>query len=118
MNFALAYNYIIATVLIVICLALPTTIFAHAATLEKAASGVQTLSGMAATAPCDDCPCSDGQGSDCCDTCFCSCACHAPLSHGLRLIYAPEIVSQSFREPSWSLPTVYRSIFVPPQNHA
>ena len=117
MNFALAYNYSIATVLIVIYLALPTTILAHA-TMEAGFPAAQAVSMVASPAPCGDCPCSDGQGSDCCDSSFCNCSCHAPLSQGVRLVYAPLIASQNFLEPSWSFPMVYRPIFVPPQNQA
>jgi hypothetical protein len=116
MNFARAYNYIIGTVLIVIYLALPATNLAYAATQE--ATSTQEAYSSTTTAPCDSCPCSDGQGSDCCDTTFCSCACHAPLSQSLRLVYAPMIVIHRFREPTSSLPQVFLSIFVPPQNLA
>jgi hypothetical protein len=116
MNFARAYNYIIGTALIVIYLALPATNFAHAATQEGSVAPAQAACSSTATAPCGSCPCSDEQSSGCCDTFFCNCACHAPLSHGLRLVYAPVIVTQSFREPTGSLPHVFLSIFVPPQN--
>jgi hypothetical protein len=117
MNFARPYNYLIAAVLIGIYLAMPTTIFARAISMETGVSTAQA-SYSTATAPCDDCPCSDGQNSDCCDTTFCSCACHAPLGHGLQLTYAPLLVIHNFREQSWSLPHVYLPIFVPPQNPA
>ena len=113
-----ANNYLITTVLIVIYLAMPATNFARAVTIEAGLPSAQAAGGTTTTAPCDSCPCSDGQGSDCCDTTFCNCACHAPLSQGLQLTYAPMIIDQSFPEPSWVLPQVYRSIFVPPQNPA
>lgn len=115
MNFARPYNYFISAVLICIYLAMPTTILAHAASMETDASTAQTLSGTATT-PDDNGPCSDGQSSDCCDTIFCNCACHAPLGHGLQLTYAPLLIIHNFREHSWSLPQVYLPIFVPPQN--
>jgi hypothetical protein len=118
MNFTFTYNYTIATIMIVIYLALPATNIAHGAALDKVMSGVQTLSAMTSSVPCDDCPCSDGHGSDCCDSTFCSCECQAPLGCGLRLNYAPVIAIQNFPEPSWSLPEVYRPIFVPPQSLA
>jgi hypothetical protein len=118
MNFARAYNYIIGTVLIVIYLALPATNFAYATNQEGGVPSAQAVCSVMAAAPCDDCPCSDGHGSDCCDSTFCSCACHAPLGQGIQLVYAPVIDTQSFREPTWSLPQVYRPIFVPPQNLA
>lgn len=120
MNSARACNSIVSTLLIVIYLALPATNFAYAATQVEGVSSVQALPQMAcstaATDHCDDCPCSDGQDSGCCDSTFCNCACHAPLGQCIQLVYAPEIAAQSFLDPSWSLPQVYRPIFVPPQN--
>jgi len=118
MNFARSYNYTIATLLIVIYLALPAANLAGAATLGVDLPSAQDTCSTATTAPCGDCPCSDDQTSGCCDKAFCNCACHVPLSRGLRLTYAPMIAVQSFLEPYWSLPQVYRPIFVPPQNPA
>ena len=118
MNFARAYNYIIGTVLIVIYLALPATNLAHAAAREGSVPPTQATCSVTTAAPCDSCPCTGGQESDCCDSTFCSCACHAPLGQGLRLVYAPVIVTQNFREPTGALPQIFLSIFVPPQNPA
>jgi len=118
MNSARTYNYIISTILIVLYLALPATSYARAVAQDGSAPRDRTVWSTTSTAPCDTCPCSDGQGSDCCDSIFCSCACHAPLSQTLRLVYAPEFVILNFREPVWSLPQVFLSIFVPPQNLA
>jgi hypothetical protein len=118
MNSARICKHIFATILIVIYLTVPVSNLAFGANLEKTPPAVQALAEIAATAPCDDCPCSDGPGSTCCDTSFCTCACHAPLSQSLQLVYAPVIVLQRFLEPSWSLPQVFRSIYVPPQNLA
>lgn len=115
MNFVLAYNYTIAMVLILVYLALPATPLNHAEIVEKTAPGVQAL---VVASSYDNCPCSDDHSSDCCDTTFCNCACHAPLSRGLRLNYSPMIDTQDFREPSWLLLQVYSTIFVPPQNLA
>jgi len=115
MNFARAYDYTIAALLILICLAMPSTDLANGVILEKASSVVQVIAG---TAPCDDCPCSDDHGAGCCDVTFCNCECHAPLGQALRLPYAPVVACQNILEPSWSLPQVYRPIFVPPQNLA
>ena len=116
MNVTRTYNYLSAIILIVIYLALPATGFARAVIQESGGTSTEMAGGTATAAPCDSCPCSDGQGSDCCDTTFCNCACHAPLSHGLQLTYAPLVVIRNYPELSWSLPRVYRSIFVPPQN--
>lgn len=116
MNSARAYNYIVSTLLIVLYLALPATNFAYAATQEEGVSSVLATCSTAATDLCDDSPCSDGQGSGCCDSTSCNCACHAPLGRCIQLVYAPDIAAQSFQEQSWSLPQVFRPIFVPPQN--
>jgi hypothetical protein len=118
MNIPRQYNFTIAAILIVMYLALPTTIFAHAASIEVREATVQKIYSTTADSPCGDCPCSDGHGPDCCDTTFCNCACHAPLSQDLRIKYVPVIATQLFREPTWFLPQVYRTIFVPPQNPA
>ncbi len=118
MNFARAYNFIIATLLIIIYLTLPATSLAYAATLEGSVPSVQMFSDTTTAAPCGTCPCPDDQGSGCCETTGCNCECHAPLGRGLRISYAPVIATQSFREPSWSLSQVFRPIFVPPQNPA
>jgi len=115
MYIARAYNCIFATLLIVIYLALPATVFAHAAGLEIVSTS-EAIYSAGATLPCDDSPCPDRQDSDCCDTAFCLCECHAPLGQNLRLDYAPVIAVQNVLEKAWSLPQVYRPIFVPPQN--
>jgi len=115
MNFILAYKYIIATFLVVFYLALPTTMFAKVSIVESGLGAVQESGRQAPAVPCGG-PCNDEQGSGCCETTSCSCACHAPLASSLRLIYAPVIVSESFYERHWSLPQVYSQIFVPPQN--
>jgi hypothetical protein len=118
MNFVFRYNYIIAALFVVIYLAMPTTNFVGAATTLDLGLSSEATCTTTTTAPCNDCPCSDGQGSDCCDANFNTCACHAPLGQGLRFSYAPVVASQNFLELSWSLPQVYRTIFVPPQNPA
>ncbi|MDO9068359.1 MAG: hypothetical protein Q7W05_07875 [Deltaproteobacteria bacterium] len=117
MKFEFACNYTVATLLIVICLTLPTISFAHAAALEVTLTPSHVACDTTMSAPCDDCPCSDGHGS-CCDTTTCTCECNAPISQFLQLTYVPVIASQNFREPCWSLPEVYSHIFVPPQNLA
>jgi hypothetical protein len=116
MNILRAYNISIAVLLIVIYLALPSTLCAYSSSMEDDVSVPPSAAFSTTTSPCDDCPCSGGQHSDCCDTTFCNCACHAPLGQGFQLAYTPMIAIQNFREPSWSLAQVYRTIFVPPQN--
>lgn len=116
MNFTLAYKYAIATVLVVFYLALPTTIFAKAALIEAGLGATQESGCQASTVPCGEAPCHDEHGTGCCDTTSCNCACHAPLASYLRIIYAPVVVTEIFHERPWSLPLVYRHIFVPPQN--
>jgi len=114
MNISRAEKYIIATFLIVIYLALP--IFAHAVYIDEGDISGRVSCGSIYAAPSDECPCSEGHGADCCDTTSCTCSCHAPVSHGLILDYAPEVSSQNFLESSCLLPQGYSSIFVPPQN--
>ena len=118
MNFARVYKYLIATLLVAIYLTLPATNLARTATLDSGLASAQSSYCTTINAANDDCPCTDEQSSGCCSKTFCSCACHAPLSQGLLLNYAPVISFQIFREPSLALPKVYRSIFVPPQNVA
>jgi len=116
MNFVRTCTSVFAAALIVVYLFFSASGVVNAATLESDCSSSRVANSIAAAAPCDTCPCSDDHGSNCCDSNSCSCSCHAPLSHGLQLSYAPEIPSHSFREPTWPLLQVYRSIFVPPQN--
>lgn len=116
MNFARAYKYLVATLLVAIYLTLPATNFASTVTLDSGLASAQLSYSTTINVSDDDCPCTGEQGSGCCGKIFCSCACHAPLSQSLLLSYAPVVSLQSFREPSWSLPRVYRPIFVPPQN--
>ncbi|MDD2308462.1 MAG: hypothetical protein PHH91_02655 [Desulfuromonadaceae bacterium] len=118
MNFARVYNYTIAALLIVIYLTLPAVNLAGAATPGVGLFPAEAACSTALMAPCSDCPCSGDESSGCCDKVFCNCACHAPLSRSPRLTYAPVMAIQIFLEPYWSLPQVYRPIFVPPQNHA
>lgn len=103
--------------LILIYLILFTFSLVGAATCEAGSASPQ-LSGSTVSEPVDGCPCSGESGSGCCDTICCSCSCHVPPGHSLRIIYAPTVMVQSFHEPSWSLPLVYRTIYVPPQNVA
>ena len=117
MNFIRTYECLIAALLVAIYLVLPAANFARAATLEAGLTSMRSPYSSAITVPCDDSPCTDEQGSGCCGTTFCNCACHAPLSQRLLLNYSPLVVTQSFQEQPWSLPQVYRPIFVPPQNH-
>lgn len=111
MNFTRPYNCLVVAVLIVLYLAFPAASLACAVSPETGVSSARSF-----IAPGDTCPCSDGQSSECCDMTFCTCACHIPLGQGTRLVYAPVIYTQSFREHFWSLPQVFLSIFVPPQN--
>ena len=118
MNIIRAYNIFIAVLLIVIYLALPATLFAHSSSMEDVATAQPSSVFSTSTSPCDTCPCSGEQHSDCCDTTSCNCVCHAPPGQGFQLAYTPMIAIHKFRETSWSLAQVYRTIFVPPQNLA
>ncbi|MBI2353797.1 MAG: hypothetical protein HYV06_02010 [Deltaproteobacteria bacterium] len=49
----------------------------------------------------------------------CGCPCHAPLAaRPLLAAYSPAIVTVDFVEPFATLPEVYLSKFIPPQNPA
>jgi len=69
---------------------------------------------------CDDCgghqslPDDDG----CCSSSACPCACHAPLLTTLRLPPLPLAYVEAALEASHHLPSVYLTIFVPPQNRS
>lgn len=115
MNFAAMFNFVIATVLIVIYLTLPIAVCAQISALESGAPDVQVNNNVTSTASGDVCPCADETGSSCCDT-TCCCACHAPLGKVFRLAYAPVLASHVFSEPLRFFPLVYQAIYVPPQN--
>jgi len=67
---------------------------------------------------CDDCDDRQSQPDDdgCCSSSACSCACHAPLLTRLQLPPLPLAGYTTTPEPDYRLPTVYLTIFVPPQN--
>jgi hypothetical protein len=104
-----------AVILIVLYLFIPVMGFAHVDAPGTGITAVISIDGVLGS-PCDRCPCSDDQGSHCCDTAYCSCAFHSPPVQGVQVSYAPFMIitrnSDSFR----MLPQVYRTIFVPPQN--
>jgi hypothetical protein len=52
----------------------------------------------------------------CCSSSACSCACHAPLLTTLQLPSLPLTCIEAALEASHYLPSVYLTIFVPPQN--
>lgn len=116
MNFAHACKYLTATLLVAIYLVMPAPIVASTVSMDKVMAQQQPSCLAAISIPCKPDPCHEDQGSGCCETTSCNCACHAPLASSLRLIYAPVIVDESFFERAWSLPQVYSQIFVPPQN--
>jgi len=69
---------------------------------------------------CGDCDDHQSQPDDdgCCSSSACSCACHAPLLTTLRLPPLPLAYVEAALEASHHLPSVYLSIFVPPQNRS
>lgn len=105
----------IAAVLIIFYLCIPVMGFAHVDVPEGGVADIQ-LSEGAVTSPCEHCPCSDEQGSHCCDTTSCSCAFHSPPGQGVQVLYAPVVIINRQADIFWILPQVYGSIFVPPQN--
>jgi hypothetical protein len=118
MNILRTYNISIAVLLIAIYLALPTTLFTHSSSMEDDVTAQPSSAFSTSPSPCDTCPCSGEQHSDCCDTTSDNCVCHVPLGQSFQLAYTPMIAIRNFRESSWSLAQVYRTIFVPPQNLA
>jgi hypothetical protein len=109
-------NTIFASLLIVLYLLLPVQGLVHAGVVaEKSGTELASCSGSRCT-PADTAPCSGVPASDCCDTPFCSCACHAPLMRQIRLAYAPIVLIFRPCEPRRTMPLVYQTIFVPPQN--
>lgn len=104
-----------ALLLIILYLCMPVMGFAHAGIPDIVSADIRTDGGVAGS-PCNQCPCSDQQGSHCCDTAFCSCAFHSPPVQGIQVHYAPLVSISCYTESFWKLPQVYRSIFVPPQN--
>ncbi len=112
----IAFKYAISIILIFLYLLFPVANLVHAGTVEASCSLVQAA-GTTNTSPCNDCPCTNDQSSDCCDTASCNCECHAPFVFQRFLLnYTPVVVSHSYSEPGWALPQVDLAIFVPPQN--
>ena len=61
-------------------------------------------------------PCHEEGSGGCCGADICQCSCHAPNTCKIKCPYSPAVVALRFHEPRRSLPKVYLSIFVPPQN--
>jgi hypothetical protein len=106
-----------AMLLIILYLFIPVMGFAHAGVADVVVTDIRSIDRFAAS-PCDHCPCSDGQGTHCCDTASCSCAFHSPPAQGVQVNYAPIVSITRHRDSFWFLPQVYGSIFVPPQNRS
>jgi hypothetical protein len=107
----------ISVFLIIIYLCIPVIGFAHVDIPNAEEMNIRSV-GEVAGSPCERCPCSDEQGSSCCDTDFCCCGFHSPPVLGIQLYYAPVVVIVRHIESFWKLPQVYFSIFVPPQNQS
>jgi hypothetical protein len=104
-----------ALVLIAFYLLMPVMGFAHVDVPDAGVANFSTIGAVAGT-PCDHCPCSDEQGSRCCDSSCCGCAFHSPSDQGVQLSYTPDVIIARLGEPFVMLPQVYYSIIVPPQN--
>jgi len=111
MHFALRH---MSVLLLVLYLIVPVMGFAHVGKDVRATDN-QSIGGVAGSL-CDSCPCSDEQGSRCCDADFCCCAFHCPPVQGIQARYAPVVIVARHGESFWVLPQVYFSIVVPPQN--
>ena len=105
----------IAAVLIIFYLFIPVMGFAHVDVPDGGIAEILTIEGLA-TSPCEHCPCSDEQGSHCCDTTSCTCAFHSPPEQGVQVLYAPVVIINRQADIFWMPQQVYGSIFVPPQN--
>lgn len=110
-----ASAYSIALCMLIVYLVLPGVVFSQSFSRDSGSPVPCSSQNPADPVP-GDCPCSDSQNSDCCDTTSCNCSCHAPISQGLLISYNPMVAVLGFGEPSCSIPLVYPSIFVPPQN--
>jgi len=106
-----------AVLLIILYLCIPVMGFAHVDVPDVVAADIRSI-GRAADAPCEQCPCSDEQGSHCCDTASCSCTFHSPPVQGVQVNYSPVVIITRHSDSFWMLPQVYSSIFVPPQNRS
>jgi hypothetical protein len=104
-----------AVLLIILYLFIPVMGFAHVDVPDIATADLRSSDGVAG-APCEQCPCSDEQGSHCCDAASCSCAFHSPPVQGIQVCYAPVVSMSRHTDSFWLLPQIYSSIFVPPQN--
>jgi hypothetical protein len=104
-----------SVLLLIVYLFIPVMGFAHIAVPDAVTTEIRTVVADAGS-PCDDCPCSNEEGSHCCDTGFCSCAFHSPPVQGIQLRYDPDVNIVRPTESFWMLPQVYLPIFVPPQN--
>jgi hypothetical protein len=101
--------------LIIVYLSIPVMGFAHFNAPAQVAVEERSREGVTSV-PCDQCPCGDEQGSDCCDSASCSCSFHSPPVQTLQIRYSPVVNLLQQSDPFWILPQVYLTIFVPPQN--
>jgi len=104
-----------ALLLIILYLFIPVMGFAHVTAPDVGVTDIRSIDRLA-DSPCDHCPCSDEEGSHCCDTSSCSCSFHSPPEQGVQVNYAPVVIITRHTDSFWLLPQVYSSIFVPPQN--
>jgi len=104
-----------AVLLIILYLCIPVMGYAYVDAPAVMAVDIRSSDGVAG-APCKHCPCSDEQGSHCCDTISCSCAFHSPPEQGVQVHYTPVVIVTRHTDSIRKLPQVYGSIFVPPQN--
>jgi hypothetical protein len=104
-----------SALLIIFYLLIPVMGFAHVGDPDIGITNIRSTGGVASS-PCDHCPCSDEQGSRCCDTNVCCCAFHCPPEQSGQVKYAPIEIAACPADSFRMLPFVYISIDVPPQN--
>lgn len=114
----ITYRHMISALVLVLYLLIPAQSLVHAAAIGAETTTTQSEVSTSADSSCPACPCSDEQGSDCCDSTFCTCSFHTPTTEHLYQNYSPMVTINRLLDPHWSLPQVYGSIFVPPQNLA
>ena len=111
-------RHIFSVLVLALYLFLPAQSLVHAVTFTTDQSGEQSDYAKSVQSSCPDCPCSDENDSGHCDTSFCSCSFHAPITAHLKNVYAPMVTIDHLPDPLWALPQMCGSIFVPPQNHS
>lgn len=121
MNLKIFLKLISSIVLLALLIVTICGIYKSADAMQSYIFPPQNQASHAEIAAPHNCPCTPQEQHsdyDGCDTCI-NCACHAPITVDLfKLAYTPSICSLTFPDPFQSLPEVYLSKFIPPQEQA